>query len=373
MHSMRRLSELRDLPAVRRQTRTSTDDLWAELVAGDRTLKAAEAAATASFALWGILPGVNVDDHLFEAYGMAYPGLAADQSLYEHFLTVAESGDASITGLVSGLKGKLAEFHAKDLLQQNGYTSVEIAQSPTQAVWDISAVDPAGDLVTFQVKTGAESYADEFVSALEAEPDVHFMVSSEIYNEIAADSPDYIEQLTDIGNDYRLVESIDDGLGVLSGNMGVDIPDIVLEVIPYVAEITAAVSLIYGAVRTEQEFNDTDRSVTNKMHIVRTLTLMSRFGIRTVLMTVGGLGGTVAGTALPVPGAGNLIGGIAGTVGGAVAGWYLNKHLQPYMLDLALNITDLTLDDLFYYKNRTHIDEVAVRFRETAHWLTAPN
>ena len=37
---------------------------------------------------------------------------------------------------------------------------------------------------------------------------------------------------------------------------------------------------------------------------------------------------------------------------GLAASHYLNKHLQPYMLDLALNITGLTTDDLFYYKNK---------------------
>ena len=38
---------------------------------------------------------------------------------------------------------------------------------------------------------------------------------------------------------------------------------------------------------------------------------------------------------------------------------YLNKHLQPHMLDLALNITGLTHDDLFYYKNKQRIDDTA--------------
>ena len=33
-------------------------------------------------------------------------------------------------------------------------------------------------------------------------------------------------------------------------------------------------------------------------------------------------------------------------------GMYLNKHLEPHMLDLALDITNLTRDDLFYYKNK---------------------
>ena len=370
MHSMRRLSELRDLPAVRRQTRTSTDDLWAELVAGDRTLKAAEAAATASFALWGILPGVNVDDHLFEAYGMAYPGLAADQSLYEHYLNVAESGDASITGLVSGLKGKLAEFHAKDILQQNEYTNVEIAENPTQAVWDISAINSDGELVTFQVKTGTESYADDVTAALEAEPDLHFMVSSEIYNEITSKSPEYIDQVTALGYDYILVENIDDGLKILSVNQGIDIPDGVGDVLPIAGGILLAARLIHSVWDTEKGFSAADRTTKNKVHVVRTLTLMSRFAVSSGAATVLVTGGAAAGSLLPVPGLG-IVGGVAGVLVGKRLGIYLNKLSQPRMLGLALDISGLTHDDLFYYKNKAHIDEVAVRFHETARRLAA--
>lgn len=365
--------ELRDLPANRPRSHSSYEDLVNDLIGSDRILQAAEAATASALAMWAIFPGISVDDDLFRAYEAAYPGLAVDSSLYEHYLNLAESGDASLTGFISGLKGKLAEFHATDILQQSGYSNVEIAESPTQAVWDISAVDPSGESVEFQVKTGAESYADNVTSALEAEPDVHFIVSSEIYNEISADSPEELHRLTDLGHDHELVESIDDGLSILSGNMGVDIPDVALELVPYVAEILAAITLIYGALKTEQEFSSTDRTATNKVHVVRTLTLMSRFTIRTVLMTVGGVGGTAAGTAVPVPVAASLIGGIVGTVGGAGIGWYLNKHLQPHMLDLALNITGLTLDDLFYYKNKSHIDKVAVRFHRTAQRLTTSN
>ena len=50
---------------------------------------------------------------------------------------------------------------------------------------------------------------------------------------------------------------------------------------------------------------------------------------------------------------------------------YLNKHLQPHMLNLALDITGLTNDDLFYYKNKTRIDNVALNFRKTAGELAA--
>ena len=70
----------------------------------------------------------------------------------------------------------------------------------------------------------------------------------------------------------------------------------------------------------------------------------------TVLSTVGGMGGAAAGSF--VPGVGNLIGGIAGAVTGAGMAMYLNRHLQPHTLRLALDITGLTNDDLFYFKNK---------------------
>jgi hypothetical protein len=87
-------------------------------------------------------------------------------------------------------------------------------------------------------------------------------------------------------------------------------------------------------------------------------------GVTTVLVTVGGMGGTAAGSVIPF--VGNLVGGIIGSAAGAGMGMYLNRHLEPHMLDLALNITSLTHDDLFYYKNKERIDDVVLSFRQTA-------
>ena len=50
---------------------------------------------------------------------------------------------------------------------------------------------------------------------------------------------------------------------------------------------------------------------------------------------------------------------------------YLNKHLQPHMLNLAFDITGLTNDDLFYYKNKPRIDGVATGFQRIARELAA--
>ena len=96
---------------------------------------------------------------------------------------------------------------------------------------------------------------------------------------------------------------------------------------------------------------------------------MSRMGVNTVLATVGGMGGTAAGSFLPL--IGNLVGGLVGTAAGAGMGMYLNRHVQPHMLSLALDITGLEEDDLFYYKNKPRIDELAMSLRQTAMQLPA--
>ena len=107
------------------------------------------------------------------------------------------------------------------------------------------------------------------------------------------------------------------------------------------------------------------------------LALMSRMGVTSALAIAGGKGGAAAGglAGSVFPGLGNaiggVIGGLVGAASGAGTGMYLNRHLQPHMLNLALNITGLTNDDLFYYKNKTRIDEVAVGFQNTSRELTA--
>ena len=151
--------------------------------------------------------------------------------------------------------------------------------------------------------------------------------------------------------------------------MGIDVPDGPVEIVPYAGAIIAGARLIYSVLSTERQFKAVDRTTKNRIQVVQTLTLMSRMGVSTVLATAGGAAGTSVGSL--VPGIGNLVAGIGGTVLGAGMGMYLNKHLQPHMLDLALDITGLSHDDLFYYKNKPRIDAVAVTFQTRARELAA--
>lgn len=313
---------------------------------------------------------------LNQAYEMAYPREFNQYSLAEKWQQISEGSDKSITGFINGLKGKVAEINFKESLEAQGCTNVTIVRDPTQPIFDIYCTDPNGELIHWQVKTGEASYASDVIQTMQETPNVSvildidsYVLNAEIYDRIAERSPELIDQIPDIGADYELVQGIGDGLETLSANQGFDLPDSVGEIVPYVGAIIIGTRLIYNAIKTEKEFSTADRTTKNKMQVVQALTTMSRFGISTVLSIVGGGFGGTAGTA--IPGIGNVIGGIGGSLIGAGIGMYLNKHLQPHMLNLALNITGLTHDDLFYYKNKPHIDSVALSFRQNADMLIA--
>lgn len=362
MQSLNLLPELQKLPGPESDQRKSFRDIMTDLLSMDRGLYAAEVTAATSFAMWGIFDTINVDDKLAQAYKKQYPGESDQHSLYEKWQQISEDSQESMTGFISGLKGKVAEINYKESLEAQGYTNVTIPDDPTHPDWDISAISPDGQEEFFQVKTGNVNYAGDVGEIIQTNPDPYYPVSTEIYDKIAERSPELIDKMTDIGYDYELVNGINDGLETLSVNQGFDLPDSVGEIVPYAGAIIMGARLIYNVIKTEKEFSTADRTTKNKMQVVQALTTMSRFGISTALSTAGSFGGAAAGSF--VPGIGNLVGGLVGMGAGAVMGIYLNKHLQPHMLNLALNVTGLTHDDLFYYKNKPHIDSVAMSIRQ---------
>ena len=308
---------------------------------------------------------MNVEDNILKAYQAQYPNLAEEHSLHEHWLEMMDRGEGSMTGFISGVKGKVAEFSAADQLRDAGWTGVEIAPNPTQPIFDIRATPPGGGAeVQWQMKTGGAERANEVADAMAEAPDVQFAVSSEIYERIADSTPEAVDRLMDMGADWELVDGIRDGLGTLAGNLGIDVPDTLVNILPYAGAVAAGARLIYGVIRTEREFREADRTTRNKIQVVQTLTLMARMGITTVLSTAGASGGAAAGTV--VPGVGNLVGSSVGALGGGLMGMYLNRHLQPHMLQLGLNICGLEEDDLFYFKNRSRVDQLALSFQETS-------
>ena len=164
---------------------------------------------------------MNVEDNILKAYQAQYPNLAEEHSLHEHWLEMMDRGEGSMTGFISGVKGKVAEFSAADQLRDAGWTGVEIAPNPTQPIFDIRATPPGGGAeVQWQMKTGGAERANEVADAMAEAPDVQFAVSSEIYERIADSTPEAVDRLMDMGADWELVDGIRDGLGTLAGNPG---------------------------------------------------------------------------------------------------------------------------------------------------------
>ena len=376
MQSTEYISELQELPSVAYEEHQSAEDIVSELADMDATFFAADTTSESSQAMLSAVGGGDVDDKVQQAYEMAYPNQAAEHSLHEHLLLLETQNEGSSAGLFNGLKGKMAELDAKEFLEEHGFQNVEIAPDPTQPIWDISATSESGEQVFIQVKTGAASYGADVVDAMEASPDVSFLVNTDIYNWISANNPHLLGQVGNFeatsATGYHQVEGMEDGLTTLSDNMGIDVPDGVTDLLPYVGAIIAGARLIYSVVSTERNFKDADRTTRNKIQVVQTLTLMSRMGVSAVLAITGGQAGAAAGGLVGsvVPGVGNAAGGIGGGIGGSIAGAsmgiLLNRRLQPQMLNLALDITGVTNDDLFYYKNKQRIDEIGDSIQSSA-------
>ena len=379
---------------------------------------------------------IRLGEVLQLAYEHRMPEVA-DQfpDVHDKYQSLLENGD-NTEWLNQQLKGQLAEFNGTALLEQQGHSDVHLAPL-NQKGWDISSKSPEGEEVLTQEKIGdSHSYTNFRDHMTEHQEVERYHVSDESYpnavraaesmqdgveREVINTGPDHVEglvesgvgdpssynsdypfqigsqihdihadsgvfeQIPEIGADYELVEGTTDGLNTLTDNLGIDVPEGVVDIIPYAAAIVAGARLIYSVIKTEKEFKEADRTTKNKLQVVQTLALMSRMGPKTVLSIVGGKGGVMGGTAVGglagtvVPGVGNAIGGVVGGISGGIAGvasgyWmgrYLGKHLEPHMLNLALKMTGLTNDDLFYYKNKTRIDTVALSFQSTARELAA--
>ena len=371
MNSLSLMPQLLELPRDPGNDRRSAKGHLDALFHSDGAMYAAEQASATAAGFWVLFDTVNVDDTIARAYEAQYPDVAAEHSLHERWLEMMDRGEGSMTGFISGVKGKVAEFSAADQLRESGWTDIEVAMNPTQPVFDITATPPGGGAeVHWQVKTGGAEYASDVADAMAENPDVQFAVSSEIYERITDSSPDAVGRLLDMGADWELVEGVEDGLGALAANLGIDLPDSLTRILPYAGAIAAGARLIYGVIRTEMEFREADRTTRNKIQVVQALTLMARMGITTVLSAAGASGGAAAGTA--IPGVGNLVGSGVGAMGGGLMGMYLNRHLQPRMLQLGLGICGLEEDDLFYFKNKSRVERLALSFQETASELAVP-
>ncbi len=368
MRSTNLLPALQGQPTIEAHEDMSKQDMMDRLAGTDRATFAAEFFAAVSFSLWGVFDSSHVDEHLTAAYQDQFPIEYEHQTVYEQWEAVVQIGPEAEEAFMSGLTDKVAGYHVTEIQEVSGYANLDMTAVADQEVWEIGATDPSGQDLFVEAQSETHFSAVEIQHVVGENSEYLYAHGIDVYDNVVVTSVD-TGGMVEAGFDYVPVEGIEDGLSVLSASEGIPIPDEAVDLIPYAGAIVVGARLIYGALKAERDFSAADRTSKNRIHVVQTLTLMSRMGVTTVLAAAGGAGLGAVGTLLP--GLGNLVGSVAGTVIGAGAGMYLNKHLQPHMLDLALNITGLTLDDLFYYKNKTHIDEVALAFHTRAEELGA--
>ena len=310
-----------------------------------RVRDAWQRAVDATTGLAAFFPQINIDDayreRLEQAHAMAFGSY--DGSLAKHWIAVRLRGVSAETGFISSLKGKVAEIDAAELLTENGFKNVQIAADPTQAIWDISGVAGDGQPILWQVKTGTAEYAAGVKEAMSQSPNVDFLVSSEVYDQLTETSADFADRLTELKSNAELTRNTREGLDALCGNLGIDIPDRLSKALPDAAVLMLGIQIVIEIVRNERELTDADRTEKNKLAVVRALMLMSRFGIHRVMTIAGAAVGAAAGGVVPI--GGNVVGSTLGTVSGLAGAIVLNRKLEPQMLKIALDITDIGQDE----------------------------
>lgn len=363
MQSLDLLPQLRALPAVEEPPDATFADMIRRIREMDRDLFVTEIAIGAEFALEQIFDlqaaSADLTRHTIErAHGLSSPNY--EGTLSEHYLEMVERGPVSVDRFVSALKGKVAEVKAEELLPGYfpGY-QFHIAADPTQAVWDLRGISQDGAQDVFvQVKMGARDYAPEMVKRMQDAPDVIFAPSREMYDAVMQSSPELAEQMIDLGISNEILETgIEESLDALSNVAGFSAPMAIGEMLPYVSEVVLGIKIIYDMVSTERDFkavNLTDRS---RVHALKALVLMARFGVSSVCVVAGGAAGGAGGTfGLPV--LGTAAGAIAGGVGGAAFAAVLNRRLRNRMFDLAMYLSRIDDDEFFYFRNKVAVDEI---------------
>lgn len=362
MQSSTLLNKLEQIPLVRAHDHYDIKKLNAGLSNIDRTLFSIEIGAGLEGSLNSLFEARNVPDDLREAYKKAFTQVAQNESLYEHYQEMLEKGPDSLRSFIGTLKGKLYEVRLPEKLSSEfpGY-KFTIAEKANQGIWDIKGVDTDGQEILVQAKMGAVTYANDVIERMDENSNVFFSVSAEIHDKIAQLRPDLLPRLieTDVSN-FDFTEHVKENLNVLAENLGIDVPDEIGDILPYLSEIILGIRFLYDIVSVERDFKSVQLEERSRMHAIKALILLSRFGISTVCTVAGGSAGTAI-----TPGWGTVFGALTGAV---VAG-ILRKKLQPQMISIAQWLVGVDSDDLFYFRNKERIDQLGLSFHDAQQTL----
>jgi len=127
----------------------------------------------------------GVPPEIERAFDLAYPGLTQTESFAD---AVNRMSSDELTGLVSGVKGKLFEIELVDHLNNGGLPDgfhAALAESATQPGWDIQITDAHGHISDLLQAKATES-ASYVQQALERYPNIDVTTTSEVHGQLVA-------------------------------------------------------------------------------------------------------------------------------------------------------------------------------------------
>lgn len=358
------IKELERIPLNKEHKHYSLQSIAKEMSQIHRDYFVIETAVGLESAFSTIFTERNIPDDLQQAYNTAFSNVSMDHSLFERYSEMVDRSPESVSSFVGTIKGKLFELRLPELLEnQFPEYNFEIAGDPTQPVWDIIGNSSSGESILIQAKMGGSDYVSDVLERMQDNPDVLFATSNEIRDSILSSHPELADQFVNVDlSNYDFTADVNHDLGLLADNLGIDISDSIGEILPYLSEIILGIKLIKDLISVQRDFKSVSATDKTKLSAVKTIVLLSRFGVSIVCTTVCSSGGAAAGSIFPGPG--TLIGGIGGAIAGAFMASKLNKHLKPYYMEFALGLTGLTNDDLFYFRNKNIIDRMGFSFSE---------
>ena len=127
-----------------------------------------------------------IPDDIQEAFEMAYPNVAARQSLQD---IIDNASIAEAEGYINGIKGKLFEIRYTEHLNNSDILPygfhAEMAASVTNSGWDIAIINDSTERIADTLQLKATEQVSYVKDALERYPDIDIVTTNEVYNQLA--------------------------------------------------------------------------------------------------------------------------------------------------------------------------------------------
>lgn len=170
-----------------------------------------DTAALAGYSLADILHGrvaeSDIDPEVIRAFHLQYPHTGG----FVDFIRGHSGDDASLAGIVNGIKGKLFETEYVDWLNEGHLPSgavAKLAASPTQEGWDVVIKDSHGQVIDHLQLKATESIA-YIKDALAAHPEIDIVSTHEVFGHLDGSGLEDHVTVADFSNG-QLTEHVQD-------------------------------------------------------------------------------------------------------------------------------------------------------------------